>query len=421
MRVLKAHFPVLSLLGLLVVLAFGRLTSIALWNPLDLEIIRDSVVLSADPWPMFARPGVIFSQPILQLAFLGEYLLFGLDGGRWLWVNLGIHTLNAFLVYLLVHMLFYEKKIAVLAGVLVALCVGNYGKILMTVAFLESLLLVNFQLLVLYFLIRNDFKHRGRLRSPYFLLGLLIFLISGLTRASAFSLLGCLLAYKFFFFRQGGRRAIFSRNLLVLVVVGILLYIGRSIWLHRVGGDADGESVRYSWLSIKNIFRYVNLMLFPLQTSQMLDKAHPVVQLIYDVRTPIRLFLSLSVISYSFFGFVFGNKALRFFIAWSYISLAPFTYVSDTGGWLNLQHLYLASFGFSVILAVASRGISGLLRRHHWRSLTPYLLPVFYICLSVALAHQMMNANRARDRIDLSGLADPGVVSAPAERSPFRF
>ncbi len=80
----------------------------------------------------------------------------------------------------------------------------------------------------------------------------------------------------------------------------------------------------FSLMSIKNIFRYLTLMFFPLQQSPILTEANALVVGLYNARMFIRIFLTLTIISYSFFGFVFGNKAIRFFIAWTLsVTLAP--------------------------------------------------------------------------------------------------
>jgi hypothetical protein len=332
----------------------------------------------------------------LIVSYLIEYSLFCDAWAGYLAVNLIVHSLNAFLVYMLVNMLFNRKRMAILAAVLFALTVGNYGKILMSVAGFEPLLLSHLYLLVLYFLIRNDFRHAGRLRSIYFVLGLCLFLVASLTRATSFSLLCCLLAYKFFFYKERGGRAVFSTNLLVIIGVGVVFYLAQGKWGHQspTAFSQSDSAIHFTWISFKNIFRYMNLMIFPIQTSSMLERANPIVLLIYDIRTPIRIMLTLGIISYSFFGIVFGSRALRFFIAWTYIMLLPFTGVTETGEWLNISHLYLTSLGFCLILAAGAMGCFHLLKVRRWRRFVPFLAPLLYAVVTLLIAHQIDNQNR---------------------------
>lgn len=391
MHTIKVHSPVFLLMLATVFAVFGRLMTTPLWNPLDFQILCDAHGMSQNPGEMFRSVGTYFSQPLLQLAFLLEYRLFGLDPAGYIAVNLIVHAVNSFLVYMLVNMLFPHQRIALLAALLFALTVGSYGKVLTSIAQLETLLLAQFHLLVLYLFIRNDFRHQGRLRSPYFILGLIVFAISGLTKASTFSLLGCLLAFKLFFYQRGGGRPLLGANLLIFVAVGVLLQLAQSAWGYQqptVVGRAS-DPLHFTWISFKNVFRYLNLMFFPMQASPILDEASPWVVWAFEARRVIRVLLTLSILSYSFFGFVFGNSAIRFFIAWTYITLLPFTGLSETGEWLNLNHLYLTSLGFCVVLAAGTRATSRLLAARRWRRFIPYVIPLYFVVLSMALTYKL--------------------------------
>ncbi|MFH1845635.1 MAG: hypothetical protein ABIF77_20820 [bacterium] len=396
MKSIKVHSPILLLILCVTYVVYGKLLSAPFWSPIDLQILREAHQLSLDPWPMFQHIGTYLNQPALQVSFLVEFYLFCDNPAGYLGVNLFIHCLNAFMVYMLVNMLFHQARMATLAAILFALAVGSYGKIFMSVANFEALLLSHLYLLVLYCLIRNDFRHDGRLGSPYFLLGLALFGLASLTRATSFSILGCLLAYKFFFYKERGGRAVLSRNILVLLGVGIVFYAAQSKWGNQAPvlfGHTDSPLV-FTWISFKNIFRYLNLMVFPMQTSAMLATAHPLVILVYDIRTYIRMFLTLTMVSYSFFGIVFGSRAVRFFIAWTIISLLPFTGVSSSGEWLNVTHLYLASIGFCLILAAGAMGCFNLLKARRWRRFVPFLVPLLYAILAVGITDNIDERNR---------------------------
>jgi hypothetical protein len=422
MKTIRIHGPILLLMLALTFIAFGSFMRTPIWDPTDAQILIDAHALSHNPSAMFHHLGFYFSQPLLQLAFLAEYSLFGLDQAGYIFVNLLIHAFNSFVVYMLVHMLFPNIRLAILAAVLFALAVGSYGRILMTIQQLESLSLASLHLLVLYFFIRNDFRRDGRIRSPLFLLGLFLFLLSGLTKTASFSLILTLIAYKAFFYQWRKGRAILSPDLLVFALVGTVFYVGQHIWGYRQPTvfDYTGGSEHFSLLSFKNLFRYLNLMFFPLQKSPMLETANPVLVQIYYLRTVIRVLLTLSIISYSFFGFVFGSKAIRFFIAWTYITLLPFTGHSETGAWLNLSHLYLTSLGFCVILAAGTTGICGLLARAGWKRFLPYLVPLAFASASVGLAHKL-NANYQKTANSAKGeQIRQNIVEACQER-PVRF
>jgi hypothetical protein len=412
LRVLWIHGPVLAGLLILVFAVFGRLCTGDFWAPVDFEILVDAHKLAPAPWAMFQHVGAWFSQPLLQLVFMLEYRAFGLDYGGYVAVNLVLHGLNAFIVYMLVNMLFYRPRLALLAAVMFALGVGHYGRNLLSVGGQENLLLATLHLTVLYLFIRNDYRRKGELWSPYFILGIVIYSLTGLTKASTLSLLGCIVAYKAFFYSKRERRPVFSNDLLVFLVLGLLFQIGQARWGFRgptVVSEIEGPLV-YTYLSLINIFRYLILMVFPLQESSLLRQAGDVVQTLFDLRVVIRTLLTIYVISFSFFGFVFGSRPLRFFIAWTYITLIPFSAQTPGAEWLNLTHLYLASLGFCVVLAAGTMGCCSLLGVHRWRQFVPLVVPLLFAITAVSLTYRLDARNReAANSPEIQRLRDAAI------------
>ena len=422
MQTIKEHGWVFLLLLATSFLAFGKLMNTPIWDPLDVSILCEANNLAQNPMAMFSHIGFYFSQPLLQLAFLLEYQFFGLTPTGYIAVNLVIHSFNSFIVYMLVHMLFHRRPMSVLSAMLFALGVGSYGKVFMGVHHLESLLLAGLHMLVLYFFIRNDFRRDGRILSPLFLIGLGLFLLTGLTRTASFSLILTLIAYKVFFYKWRQGRTILSKDLLVFTACGVLFYWGQHQWGYRQPTvfDSSVPVDNFGLISIKNIFRYLNLMFFPLQKSPILEEANVLVNWLYQGRTFIRVLLTLAIISYSFFGFVFGNKTIRFFIAWTYITLLPFSGSTAAGTWLNLSHLYLASLGFCVILAAGTRGTCRLLRRASYRRFIPYLVPLAFAMASVGLAH-LLDQQHVRAAAQPKAVAMRDEMVKTCTRRPVRF
>ncbi len=422
MQTIKEHGWVFLLLLATSFIVFGRLMNTPLWDPIDAQILCEANNLASNPLTMFHHIGFYFSQPLLQLAFLFEYRVFGLDPAGYIAVNLFIHAFNSFIVYMLVHMLFHRRAMAILSAMLFALGVGSYGKIFMGIHHLESLLLAGLHMLVLYFLIRNDFRRDGSIRSPLFFIGLGLFLMTGLTKTASFSLILTLIIYKAFFFKWRKGRAILSKDLLVLILTGILFYWAQHLWgyRHPTVFDDSGPMESFGLVSLKNIFRYLTLMFFPLQKSPILTDANSLVKGLFEARMFIRLALTLAIISYSFFGFIFGSKAIRFFIAWTYITLLPFSGNTSSGEWLNLNHLYLTSLGFCVILAAGTRGTSRLLAKAGNKRFIPYLVPLAFVMASVGLAH-MLNQQHIRLAATPKTVAMREQVEQTCTMRPVRF
>jgi hypothetical protein len=390
MSFVRNHLPVLLLLLAVVFAAFGRMATIPLWNETDAHILCDAHELSKDPVSMFGHIGFYFSQPLLQLLFLGLYRVFGLEPGGYMAVLLAIHAVNAFLVYMLVNMLFPKPRLAIVAALLFALGVGSYGRVFTSIHQMEGLVLAGLHLLVLYAFVRNDFRHGGRILAPTYLLGLGLFMLTGLTKATLFSLVGTLVAYKLFFHGLD-RRRVLSADVMILLGVAALFYWAQGHWGYRAPTVfADDHGLQgFSLVSVKNLFRYLNMLFFPMQSSPLLEEAPPWVVWVYEARTVIRTALALAIIAYSFFGFVFGSRAIRFFIAFTYITVAPFTQDAGTGQWLNLSHLYLTSVGFCVVLSAGTTGTARLLRARPRRMWVPYLVPLVFVVMALGLTDRL--------------------------------
>ena len=392
---------VVGLLQAVAWLVYRHLLSAPVTSLADVAVLADAQRQGTLIASMWRHLGTYFGQPLLQLTFLLEYRLFGLDPTGYYAVNITLHALNAALVYLLANMLFAGQRIALPAALLFLLGVGHYSKPLMTIAGTEPLLLTFFYLLVLFGLIRDDFHHGGRLTSRWFVLALFVYLLAGLTRPASLAILLCLVSYKLFFYHARGRRAVLSPNLWVLILVGIGFSIAQRLWGYReppVQFQYPDGALGLTLDSIKNIFRYLNLMIFPLQTSELLTSSGKLVQWFYAARHVVRSLVSLGIVSFSFFGFVFGNRPLRFFIAWTYLTVLPFATLSPPGEWLNIRYLYMAAVGFDVVIAVGTAGAVRLLGKHPRKRWVPVLLPALLVVMSLSVHHRLHERNLRRAR-----------------------
>jgi hypothetical protein len=130
-------------------------------------------------------------------------------------------------------------------------------------------------------------------------------------------------------------------------------------------------------------------MVFPIHSSTLVSEAGPVVKFIYEFATGIRAIILLCIISYSIFGFVFGNRVMRFFIAWTYIVVAPFCFFQFPRDWLDIRFLYLVSVSFQMILASGTVLAARLLYQRPWRRRLPYLIPAAFVAVSYFVLLQL--------------------------------
>jgi hypothetical protein len=127
----------------------------------------------------------------------------------------------------------------------------------------------------------------------------------------------------------------------------------------------------------------------------------------------------LAILSYSLFGFVFGSRALRFYIAWMYVMIVPFTFMRFPADWLNLRFLYVVSLGFCVVLTTGTLYAVKLLSHRRWRRLVPLAIPASYVLLTAALVHalnvkneQVARAPATRERLGQIAALDPPPLRA---------
>jgi hypothetical protein len=325
-------------------------------------------------------------QPIPTLIFFGEFEAFHIDARAYYLFNIFVHSINAFLVYLLVRTMLKDRTIAVLSGLLFEFAVGNFGKSVMTVSGISDLIITTLTLTTMIYYIKNELEEGGALWKRNFILCLVFFTLSLLSKTTSFSLLGLMLAFNLFFREATGRRA-FDRNFLMFAGFAMGVLAVKLLVQGEIPGASD---IDFSVVSLaRNYAAYLVRMVFPIHDSTLVSQAGPVVKFIYEFATGIRLIIFLCIVSYSIFGFVFGNKVIRFFIAWMYIVVTPFCFFRFPSDWLDIRFLYLVSVGFVMILASGTVLAARLLYQRPWRRRLPYLIPVVFVGLSYFVLRQL--------------------------------
>jgi hypothetical protein len=382
---MKQHGLILLALVALSLMFYAQTINNPFWDAEDFNFLEKAMQIGhqgVSPWSsqFFER-----HHPVPLLLFWLEYEAFALKPAGYYVVNLVLNGLNAFLVYWLVTVLIPDRRIALLSGALFAVGVGSYGKAVMNVAGVENLLITALYLLILNLYIRNDLQERGRILTWRYALVLLLFLTASFAKPTAFSLVGCLLAYKFFFRGERGReRRVLEPNLLILVVGAVVFWVVRELagmvdLTHTLAGT---RPLDFMVNVVKNMGNYLIHMFFPIHASRLVNTANPVVQAIYKAAPVLRWVIGLGVVSYSLFGFVFGNRTLRFFLVWTLITLIPYSVLSFPADWANIGYLYSVAIGFVFIMAAGTVLSIDLLHRRRWRRLVPLVFPALFVLLS---------------------------------------
>ena len=361
----------------LCLVSFSSVRDNDFWHSSDFFLLDQAIDASHDWRAVFRSDPDQPFQPLVKLVVFAEYKLFGLAPVKYYLFNIFVHTINAFLVYLLVFTLLRDRHIAILSSILFALAVGNYGKAVMVMSGISDLLITLLTLLTLLFYFKNELEKGGRLLSGWFIGSLLCFTLSLLTKATSFSILGCILAFHFFF-RPGPKRRILRADFLVFGLVALISMVVKLVWLPETSYFKDF----YFGTFFRNFGSYLVRMVFPVHGSRLVTDSGAFVQFFYQAATTFRWITFLTILSYSVFGFIFGNRTIRFFIAWTYITVMPFCFFKFPSDWLNIRYLYLVSIGFVMLLASATVLASRLLYQKAWRRFLPYALPALFVFLA---------------------------------------
>jgi hypothetical protein len=369
-------FFVLLILGLLF---FSMVRNNSFWHQGDYLYLDQALKVERSWTAIFASAPYNIFQPLVNAVFYCEYHFFGVIAWKYYLFNILIHALNAFLVYFIVLTLLKDRTIAVVSSLLFDFAVGNYGKAVMVASGVSDLIITLLTLLTFLFYFKNELEKGGKLFSFWFAGSFLFFFLSLLTKATSFSILGCLLVFNILF-RSETKKGAFHRNFLVIVVLALLVLPAKLVIAPEIPGRSDMVFLGLTFF--RNFASYLVRMVFPIHGSQLVVHAGPIVQFIYQLATEIRIVTFLCILSYSIFGFIFGNRTIRFFIAWTYITVSPFCFFKFPEDWLNIRYLYLVSVGFSMILASGTVLASRLLYQRPWRRFVPYVIPLIFIILS---------------------------------------
>lgn len=387
------------LLIFLSLIFFAMVRDNAFWHQSDYLYLNQALEIESNWRAIFdAAPFGIF-QPLVNSVFFVEYHLFGLNASYYYLFNIFFHALNSFLVYVIVFTLLRDRTIAVLSSLLFVFAVGNYGKAVMVASGISDLLITLLTLLTLLFYFKNELEKGGRMWSFWFVGSMLFFGLSLLSKATSFSILGCMLAFNILF-RSEIRKPVFHRNFLIVTIFALAVLVAKHSYFMDIPGRYD--MIFISPRFFRNFGSYLVRMVFPIHGSRLVTHAGPFVQFFYDLATEIRILTFLCILSYSIFGFIFGNRTIRFFIAWTYITVLPFCFFKFPDDWLNIRYLYLVSVGFVMLLASGTVLAARLLYQRPWRRFVPYVIPLVFILLSHFITSNLdknYERNAATERI----------------------
>jgi hypothetical protein len=367
------------------------------WHDTDFVLLQKSLLLEEGSSSLFGGSAPFRFQPLVYAVHYALFKLFRFDPQPYFLFNVLLHSINALLVYLMVNTLLKDFQVSILSGLLFLFTVGNFGKTVMIASGFEDLMITTLTLMTMLFYFKNELEKEGRIFTHWFLLTFVFFLASMLIKSTSFSILGCFLAFNFFFHSKSdsGRR-VFDTGFILLAAVVIAVMIIKTLLFDYTPSfyNRSPGILKLIYLTPKNVINYLVRMIFPVHTSHLVTRSGTAVIMIHRFATGIRLLIALTVLSYSFFGFVFGNRTIRFFIAWTYIMVLPFSFFQFPSDWLNIRHLYLVSAGFTTVISAGAVYCSRLISHKRWYRFVPLAVPAFFVFLAFFIVTQL---NRSYD------------------------
>lgn len=345
-----------------------------------------------DPAAAFNSTYPFKFQPLVYYVHFLLFKLFHFNPQGYFIFNILLHAVNSFLVYTLVNSLLRDRKVALLSGILFVFTVGNYGKAVMIASGFEDLMITTLTLLTMLFYFKNELERDGEIRTIWFFLSVVFFIASMFTKSTSFSILGCFLAFNFFFRdRSDIKKPVFNPGFIILIFIVAAAIITKVIFFrYSPAFYSENPGVfKFIYYAAKNVVNYMVRMIFPIHTSHLVTASGKAVVLIYKLATEIRVLIVLTIFSYSFFGFIFGNRTIRFFIAWTYIMILPFAFFQFPRDWLNIRHLYLVSVGFVAVISSGAVYCSRLVSHRKWQQFIPLIVPLAFILLSRFIVVQL--------------------------------
>ncbi len=378
-------------------LFFGMSIDNGFWSSYDFVSLENSMRMLEDKSALFDSTAPFKFQPLVYGVHFLLFNNFFFDSRAYFIFNILLHAFNSFLVYLLVNTLLKDRAVSFLSGLLFVFTVGSYGKAVMIASGLEDLIITSITLLTMIFYFKNELDGKGKIASFRYFFTLLFFIASMFTRSTSFSILGAFLAFNFFFRNETGKRVFRANFIVLLLIAAASLVIKYSVFHYSPSLYTKNPGI-FSFLLLagKNVINYLVRMIFPIHTSHLVTESGSAVRFIYRFATAIRIFFALTVLSYSFFGFIFGNRTIRFLIAWTYIMVLPFAFFQFPYDWLNIRHLYLVSVGFVSVIAAGAVYCSRLISSTRWKKFVPFVVPLIFIFLSRFIVVQLDRSYEAK-------------------------
>ncbi len=297
-------------------------------------------------------------RPVRALSFVFSYQLWGLNPFWYHLTNLCLHLLNAFVVYMVVALIFKGRVDPLLAGILFLVHPVNTESVSWIKNRTELFGLFFFMLSWLMFhrsLSPREKNDAARLLpggAVAYVLSLILFVLALASKENTIVLPLILVAYIFCFVPQEKRRAAFKKAAPLFLTAALctaFLFLIIGVDIKKAGEYPPIDLISNIIAFPETLVFYFKMLLFPLKLSASHDMTpgFSLLQAKFLVPASILFFLAgLTVLSYRY------SKVVFFSLIWIWITLLPVSNILFIYGRpLAEQRLYLPSLGYSILLS----------------------------------------------------------------------
>jgi len=332
----------------------------------------------------FKISGELSYRPIVTLSYFIDYAIWHLNPFGFHLTNLIIHTLNTFIVYLLLFEITRRLSLAVLVCLFFSIH-PILTETVNSVGFREDLLCATFFLLTVFFYVK---LYTSKYKNIFYALSLLMYVFALLSKEMAISLPLII----FFLDRLFPQTETHLKKKIIRYYLGFILMSIGYMLLRLVFFKSAIEHVAYPGNSLatnfltmtKVIASYIKLWFFPIVLN-------PDYHVTFET-TPIKPTFLVSLALLACIAFLAvrlyrKQKEITFSILWIFITLIPVMNIIPIGNIMAERYLYLPSFGFCLFAGILILKIHARVPKEYHPLVNACFAAIFILSLAHTIRH----------------------------------
>jgi len=338
-------------------------------------------------------------RPVATLSYFLLYALFGLNPVAFHLASLLLHIFNVIAVYVLVQLLFNEKKFSLIAALVFA-CHPVLTEAVNCISYNEDLLATLFYLLALMLYIKST-ANENSVHRPIYFFALIFFLMALLSKEMAITLPVVILLYDCTLKPAAGTggsikqvAGIIDRKKFcyigLVLVAAFYLVLRFKFLVNPEGGLSHSRAGLFERILFLPdlLFDYIKLVCVPLDLNAEYSFAYP--QRFLQFSNLLALIIVLAITIGSFFIYR-RSKGIFFGIWWFFITLLPVSNLIEIHNPIAERYLYLPLVGFCIIISIL---INEVPRRWILKPLKKQALLQYSILIALLFFYSLATVSR---------------------------